>query len=94
MMASTPYESPPLSNFCCSGSSLVPKHDGGWRAIYQLSALYGASNNDFINPEAYTLNYCSVDDAFAIVTALEKGSLMAKIDLQNAIRLIPVRPED
>ena len=43
---------------------------------------------------AYTLTYCSVDDAFAIVSALGKGSLMAKIDLQNAFRLIPVRLED
>ena len=46
-----------------------------------------------LDPKAYTLNYCLVDDAFAIVTALGKDSLMAKIDLQNAFRLIPVRPE-
>ena len=56
--------------------------------------LYGSSINDSIDPEAYILNYCSVDDTFAIVTALGKDSLMAKIDLQNAFRLIPVRPED
>ena len=89
-----PFETPPLPNFRCSGLGLVPKHDGGWYAIYHLSAPYGSSINDSIDPEAYTLNYCSVDDAFAIVTALGKGSLMAKIDLQNAFRLIPVRPED
>ena len=75
-----PFESPPLPNFRCSGLGLVPKHDGGWHAIYHLSTPHGASINDFIDPEAYTLNYCSVDDAFAIVTALGKGSLMEKID--------------
>jgi len=89
-----PFETLPLPNFCCSGLGLVPKHDGGWHAIYHLSAPYGSCINDSIDPEAYTLTYCSVDDAFAIVSALGKGSLMAKIDLQNAFRLIPVRPED
>ena len=48
---------------------------------------------NFIDPEAYTLNYCSFDDAFALVTALGNGGLMAKTDLQNAFRLISVRPE-
>ena len=41
-----PFETPPLPNFRCSGLGLVPKHDGGWRAIYHLSALYGSSIND------------------------------------------------
>jgi len=89
-----PFQAPPLPNFRCSGLGLVPKHDGGWRAIYHLSAPYGSSINDFINPNDYTLSYCSVDDAFAIISALGKGAVMAKIDLKNAFRLIPVRPED
>ena len=89
-----PFETPPLSNFRCSGLGLVPKHDGGWRAIYHLSAPYGSSINDSIDPQVYILTYCSVDDAFATVSALGKDSLMAKIHLQNAFKLIPVRPED
>ena len=89
-----PFQTPPLPNFRCSGLGLVPKHDGGWRAIYYLSAPYGSSINDSINPEDYALSYCSVIDAFAIVSALGKGTIMAKIDLKNALRLVPVRPED
>lgn len=89
-----PFQTPPLPNFRCSGLGLVPKHDGGWRAIYHLSAPYGSSINDFISSQDYTLSYCSVDDAFAIVSALGRGALMAKIDLKNAFRLIPVRPQD
>ena len=88
-----PFQTPPLPNFRCSGLGLVPKHDGGWRAIYHLSAPYGSSINDSINPEDYALSYCSVDDAFAIVSALGKGTIMAKIDLKNAFRLVPVRLE-
>ena len=52
-----PFKTPPLLNFRCSGLGLVPKHDGGWRAIYHLSAPYGSSINDSIDPEAYTLTY-------------------------------------
>ena len=73
---------------------MVPKQDGGWRTIYHLSAPLGKSINDFINPDTYTLTYCSVDDAFAIVNLLGPGTLLSKIDLKNAFRLIPVRQAD
>ena len=89
-----PFDTPPLPNFHCSGLGLVPKHDGGWRAIYHLSAPYSSSINDSISPQDYTLSYCSVNDAFAIVSSLGRGTLMAKIDPWNAFCLIPVRPQD
>ena len=89
-----PFPSPPLPYLRCSGLGIIPKHDGGWRTIYHLSAPHGTSINDFIDPEQYSLSYCTVDDAFAIVNSLGKGALMAKIDLKNAFRIIPVRPED
>lgn len=89
-----PFPSPPLPNLRCSGLGIIPKHDGGWRIIYHLSAPHGTSINDFIDPEQYSLSYCTVDNAFAIVNSLGKGALMAKIDLKNAFRIIPVRPED
>ena len=89
-----PFDSPPLPNFRCSGLGLVPKQDGGWRTIYHLSAPLGKSINDFINPDTYTLTYCSVDDAFAIVNLLGPGTLLSKIDLKNAFRLVPVRQAD
>ena len=77
-----PFQSPPLPNLHCSGLGMIPKHDGGWRTIYHLSAPHGSSINDYIDPEQYSLSYCSVDDAFAIVNTLGKGALMAKIDLK------------
>ena len=78
----------------CSGLGLVPKHDGGWHAIYHLSAPYGSSINDSISSQDYTLSYCSVDDAFMIVSSLGRSALMAKINLRNAFCLIPVRLQD
>ena len=88
------FDSLPFPNLRCSGLGIVPKHDGGWRTIYHLSAPLGYSINDFIDPSTYTLSYCTVDDAYAIVNQLCPGTLLSKIDLKNAFRLIPVRPAD
>lgn len=89
-----PYPYPPLPNLRCSGLGVVPKKDGSWRLIYHLSAPHGSSINDFIDPESYSLSYCTIDDAIAIVTKLGPGTLMGKIDLKNAFRLCPVSKED
>ena len=48
----------------------IPKHDGGWRIIYHLSAPTGSSINDFIDVITYTLTYCTVDDAYTIINKL------------------------
>jgi len=62
--------------------------------IYHLSAPTNNSINDFIDPEHYSLSYCTIDDAYEILNKLGPGALMSKIDLKNAFRLIPVREED
>ena len=57
--------------------------------------LQHLSNQKFyLSPQDYTLSYCSVDDAFVIVSSLGCSALMAKIDLRNAFRLIPVWLQD
>ena len=89
-----PFPNPPLQNFRTSGLGLVPKHDGGWRVIYNLSAPAGSSVNDFIDPLAYSLSYCSVDDAYTIINRIGPGALLSKIDLKDAFRLMPVRSAD
>ena len=89
-----PFPTPPLPNFRTSGLGLVPKHDGGWRIIYHLSAPTTHSINYFIDPLMYSLSYCSIDDAYTIINKLGPGTLLSKIDLKDAFRLIPVRPTD
>ena len=89
-----PFPTPPLPNFRTSGLGLVPKHDGGWRIIYHLSAPTTHNINDFIDPLMYSLSYCSIDDAYTIINKLGPGTLLSKIDLKDAFRLIPVRPTD
>ena len=49
---------------------------------------HGSSINDYIDPESFSLTYCSVDDAYAMVNSLGTGALMSKIDLKNAFRSI------
>ena len=89
-----PFNSPPFANFRCSGLGVVPKQDGSWRIIYHLSAPAGLSVNDGIDPERYTLKYCTVDSAIYILNQLGPGTLMAKIDLKHAFRNCPVHPSD
>jgi len=71
-----PFDKPPLPNFRTSGLGLVPKHDGGWRIIYHLSAPPAQSINDYIDPQLYSLSYCTIDDAYTILNKLGPGALM------------------
>ena len=59
-----------------------------------LSSPPGSSINDFIDPQRYSLRYCTIDSAIAILNAIGPGALMGKLDLQNAFRIMPVRKED
>ena len=62
--------------------------------IMHLSAPRGTSVNDFIPKEQFSLRYTTIDDAVALVQQAGRGALMAKVDLQSAFRMVPVRKED
>ena len=83
-----------LQNFRSSGLGLVPKHDGGWRIIYHLSAPALHSIIDYIDPNFFSLSYCTIDDAYSIINKLGHNALLSKIDLKDAFRSILVCPED
>ena len=40
------------------------------------------------------MHYSGLDEAIAMISRLGKGTLIAKIDLKNAYRIIPVHPDD
>ena len=50
--------------------------------------------NDGIDPQLCTLSYARLDDAVVRALALGRGALLAKLDIQNAYRIIPVHPDD
>ena len=79
-----PFEAPPIAGLRCSGLGVVPKKDGDWRVMYHLSAPFGHSINDHIDPDEFTMRYSTVDNAISIGQKLGRGTLLAKIDLENA----------
>ena len=80
----------------CSPFGVIPKRSspGKWRLIVDLSAPEGLSVNDGIPKELCSLGYMSVDDVVAQVLKMGRGSEMAKIDVQQAYRNVPVHPDD
>lgn len=75
---------------------VIPKQHqhNKWRLITDLSSPEGASVNDAIDPSLCSLSYISVDQAASVAMQLGRGSLLAKIDIKSAYRLIPVHPYD
>lgn len=71
----------PLSNLLCLGLCAVSKYAGDCQIIYDLSAPSDLGANDFIDPNSYSLTYCSVDDAYIIIKEQGKGVLLCKFDL-------------
>ena len=74
---------------------VIPKGHvpGKWRLITDLSSPAGLSVNDSINVPICSLTYITVDQVAAVAATLGVGSLLAKIDIQSAYRIVPVHPQ-
>ena len=71
------------------------KHQvGKWRQITDLSFPEGSRINDGIDTPAYSLSYVTVQEVAHRAVNMGKGSLLAKIDIKSAYRLVPVSPLD
>ena len=57
-----------------------------------LSSPGGASVNDGIDPDRFTLHYITLDQVIRLVSKLGPGALMAKFDVEAAYRNVPVHP--
>lgn len=75
---------------------VIPKNrqPNKWRLIVDLSHPRGHSVNDGIPKHLCSLSYISVDDAIDHILLTEPNTLLAKIDIKNAFRLLPVHPAD
>jgi len=73
---------------------LGTKNGGGWRLIFHLSHPEGNSVNSHTDPELCTVNYSSLDNILDKVYDLGKGSLLAKMDIKSAFRLLIINPAD
>ncbi len=74
----------------CSPFGVIPQ----WRLIVDLSSPKGKSVNDDISKVMVSQSYMSVDGIMSIILEKERGSLLGKMDIQQACRNILVHPED
>lgn len=90
-----PFTSPPLQNMTFSPLGLVPKKEPGkFRLIHDLSYPKGNAVNDFISTKNSTVSYETLDDVIKLVKICGPGALIAKCDIEEAFRQIPVHPSD
>ena len=80
----------------CSPIGIIPKKNkpGKWRLIVDLSSPTDASVNDGIQKELCSLSYTSIDAVADKVLSLGKGTFIAKMDIKQAYRMVPVNPTD
>lgn len=90
-----PFRESPYPNLQISPIGVIPKkEEGQFRLIHHLSYPFGSSINDFIPEEIKQVHYASIDDAISIILALGPKCALAKTDVSNAFRIIPIHPDD
>ena len=77
-----PFVSPPFPLLHVSSFVVIPKkgQPGKCCLIVDLSCPGGASVNDGINPDEFTLHYVTVDQLILILSQFGQGALMAKFE--------------
>ncbi len=75
---------------------VIPKRakPGKWRLIVDLSSPSNASVNDGIDKDMCSVSYITVDEIVDEILSLGQGTLMAKVDIKQAYRMVPVHPDD
>ena len=90
-----PFQFPPPHPFRISPLGVVPKKTPGeFRFIHHLSYSRGSSVNDSIDSEHTRVCYATVDDAIKFIKLTVPGCFLAKTDIKNTFRIIPIRPAD
>ena len=92
-----PSSSSPTSNqLHVNRFGVIPKRGqaGKWRLIVDLSHPSGGSVNDGISADDFSLSYSRVDEAIDFIMHEGRGTLLAKIDIRDAYRLLPMHPHD
>ena len=87
-----PFNKPPYENFKCSPLALREKKESGkYRILHNLSFPYDErSVNTNIPRDEATVQYASLKDSIKII----QNAYMAKSDISEAFRLIPISPKD
>ena len=93
---SGPYPTSACPDVHVSRFGVIPKHHqpDKWRLIIDLSYPPDCSINDGIPSALCSLSYVTIDNAILKILQSGKGTMLAKTDIQNAFRLLPVNPKD
>lgn len=89
-----PFEVPPYQNYIISPLGAFLKRDRQKvRVIHDLSYPHADSVNALIDPEEFSVQYSSVDDA---VKAIQDSGdpYLCKIDLKDAYKAVGIHPSD
>ena len=90
-----PFLQTPLIDFISSPLGLVPKKSSSeFRLIHDLSFPRSDSVNSHIDPTHTAVQYEDLDHCISIINSLGQNSLIAKTDLKDAFRILPVHPND
>lgn len=91
-----PFDTAPFGDFKCSPLSVREKQQpGSYRLLHNLSYPYDESAVNFNIPkEASHVAYAPIDEAFQLVRDHSPAAYMAKSDIKDAFRLIPIHPSD
>ena len=88
-----PFKHPPLEKMVFSPLGIVPKKNSGeFRLIHDLSFPKGDSVNSHIDPQHSSVQYEVLDRCVEIIQSIGKGCLVAKADLKDAFRIVPLAP--
>ena len=90
-LPSAPALAPPFLQLSPFGA--IPKKNR-LRLIVDLSSPEGCSVNDAIQQELCSVSYASLDHVVQLVQSLGRGTRLAKLDLKEAYRAVPVHPSD
>ena len=61
---------------------------------FRLISTRGMNVNDVINTRLCSLSYCGVEDAAREVARQGCNTVLVKVDVKRAYRVLPVHPED
>ena len=91
-----PFSSNSHKHAQISQFGVTPKRNqpGKWRLITDLSYPKHHSVNDGIPKNLCSLSYITVDDAIKKIIETGPNTLLAKVDIKHAFRLLPVHPAD
>ncbi|EED11627.1 conserved hypothetical protein [Talaromyces stipitatus ATCC 10500] len=73
---------------------LVPKHDGGWRRIHDLSWPPGCGVNQGIPDNWSAIEYMKIDDIYDQIIKAGSGCTIIKRDIKDAFRIVPVAQDN